>query len=75
MTAKVLLSFLLMSTSGQDVYRCDYFGVWEGSGHYQCSLAEPKRGDRVYRILISYPLRGVIILPEDPKLPIPNGLL
>jgi hypothetical protein len=69
----ILWSILVLSTCGR-VFRCNYRGVYSGSGHYDCTCVTPKRGDRVHRVIISYPLRGIFIFPSDPQFPVPSEL-
>ena len=69
----ILWSILVLSTCGR-VFRCNYRGVWDGAGHYDCTCATPKCSDRVHRVIISYPLRGILIFPSDPQFPIPPEL-
>ena len=73
--AKVLWTVNVRSSAPtNEIYRCDYLGFWDGSGHFNCSIIEPKRQDYVYRIMISYPKKDVFIFPRAPSLPIPKEL-
>lgn len=40
------------------VVDCDYLGVWDGTGHYNCRCRDRKPAEKVCYQLISYPLKG-----------------